>query len=378
MFFPGDPLNYPPNSLSSIRRYKSDRAPDAFDVKNFNLGDEWFDSTANDWYKLSSKSDGEAVWCSLCTFIDGDPIDFLETTDGPPPVGPNASGIINIVGGDGITTSGQGPLTQVKISMDIPVTVPNGGTGLTSIEDHAVVVGSGVAPLTELTVGTDGQALLGATGADPSFGTVTSSDNLLNFNVGAGTLDIIAQNAVASAIPLTDNAVVRGDGGGQDVQTSSMLISDAGEMTNPMQPAFFSRNNVAQNNVTGNSTVYTVQYPDPFFDNAGDYNGADTFTAPISGNYVFYATVSVVDLDATSDGMQLNIVTTLFNKHCSLVNAGNSRSGSGDTLLLNGSVFLNMDITDTCFVTIQVDGMAGDTVDLTSFAGNTFGGYLEC
>jgi len=121
-----------------------------------------------------------------------------------------------------------------------------------------------------------------------------------------------------------------------------------------------------------------MQYANTIFDQAGDYNNADTFTAPISGNYVFYVTISVVDLDATSDGMQINIVTTPFTKHCSLVNAANGRSGTGDTLLLNGQLFINMDATDTCFVTVEVNGMAGDTVDLTSRAGNTFGGYLEC
>ena len=44
--------------------------------------------------------------------------------------------------------------------------------------------GSGVAPLTELTVGLDGEILLGATAADPVFSAPTSSDNLLNFNLG--------------------------------------------------------------------------------------------------------------------------------------------------------------------------------------------------
>ncbi|KKL20645.1 hypothetical protein LCGC14_2453370, partial [marine sediment metagenome] len=131
MFFPGDPLNYPANSLSSIRRYESNRDPNNFDVKNFSLGDEWLNTTTNDWFKLASKANGSAVWCNLCASISGDPIDFILTDDGPIAVGPDAEGILTLSGGNGITTSGQDPSTEVVIDLDSPVSVPNGGTGLT-------------------------------------------------------------------------------------------------------------------------------------------------------------------------------------------------------------------------------------------------------
>ena len=56
MFFPGDPLNYPPNSLSPVARYESVRPPTNSDIKGFKIGDEWLDTTNNEWYKLTSKS----------------------------------------------------------------------------------------------------------------------------------------------------------------------------------------------------------------------------------------------------------------------------------------------------------------------------------
>ncbi len=300
------------------------------------------------------------------------PTSFLTDTGSAVP----ALNVLTIAGGNGISTSGAG--STVTIDLDSPVTVPNGGTGLTSLLDHSVLLGSGVAPITPITVGTDGQILLGATGADCAFGTPTSSDNLLNFTLGANSLDIVAQNAVAAAIVLDDNAVVRGDGGVRGAQTSSMLISDDGEMTNSLQPAFFARNNESQNNVTGNATTYTVRYADPFFDQTNDYDGISTFTAPIAGNYAFYATVSMIDLDSLAMQVQLNISTPIINKACTLINGANGLSGSNDTMLINGSLFISMDAADDAFVTIRVTGMAADTVDLTSFGGNGFGGYLEC
>ncbi|HEC66601.1 MAG TPA: hypothetical protein ENI23_15100 [bacterium] len=374
MFFPGDPLNYPANSLSSIRRYESNRDPNNFDVKNFSLGDEWLNTTTNDWFKLASKANGSAVWCNLCASISGDPIDFILTDDGPIAVGPDAEGILTLSGGNGITTSGQDPSTEVVIDLDSPVSVPNGGTGLTIITDHSVVVGSGVAPLTELTVGLDGEILLGATAADPIFSAPTSSDNLLNFNLGPGTLDIVAQNAVASALALTEGAVVRGDGGGQDVQTSTVLISDAGEMTNPSQPAFVAGFLGAQNNVTGDGTIYTVIFGTVSLDQGGDFDGVSTFTAPVAGNYVFYTAVQLNGLGASTTGVQINIRARL-NRAFQTSNGANNRSGGSNTLIHNGAYFIDMAASDTCFITVTASG-GGLTLDIVNSTSNIFSGYL--
>ncbi len=284
-------------------------------------------------------------------------------------------GVINIFGGISIDTSGAG--NTVTIDLDSPVTVINGGTGLTSLLDHSVLVGSGVASITELAVGTDGQILLGATGADPAFGNLTSSDNLLNFTLGANSLDIVAQNAVAAPIVLDDNAVVTGDGGVRGVQTSTVLVSDAGQMTNPSQPAFFARNNSTQSNFTGTGTVYIVEYENETLDVGGDYDDTTSvFTAPVDGKYYFNATVQLISLSSTATSTQLSMVSSTINRRACVVNGANVRSGASNTLLLNGQLFIDMDAADTCHVTIQVSGMPSDTVDLSSTTGNTFAGYL--
>lgn len=71
-----------------------------------------------------------------------------------------------------------------------PLVVADGGTGATTLLDHGVLVGSGTAAITPLAVGSNGQVLVGSTGADPVFATLTSADGTVTFAIGAGTLDL--------------------------------------------------------------------------------------------------------------------------------------------------------------------------------------------
>jgi len=78
------------------------------------------------------------------------------------------------------------------IGSNIPIEITKGGTGLATITDHGVLVGSGTGAITPLTVGTDGQVLVGSTGADPVFYTLTSTGGTITFTPGAGTLNLEA------------------------------------------------------------------------------------------------------------------------------------------------------------------------------------------
>lgn len=85
----------------------------------------------------------------------------------------------------------------VDLTSDVSGLLPvgSGGTGVGTLTDHGVLVGSGVAAVDALAVGTDGQVLLGATGADPAFTTLTSTDGTVVFTPGANTLDLSASSA---------------------------------------------------------------------------------------------------------------------------------------------------------------------------------------
>lgn len=63
-------------------------------------------------------------------------------------------------------------ITGNVISLDVPVVVSSGGTGATSLTDHGVLFGSGTGAITASAVGTTGTVLKGNTGSDPTFGAV--------------------------------------------------------------------------------------------------------------------------------------------------------------------------------------------------------------
>lgn len=81
-----------------------------------------------------------------------------------------------------------------------PLVVSKGGTGANSLTDHGVLLGSGTGAVTPTAVMTNGQLLIGSTGADPVPATVTGGPGV-TFVAGAGTLQI---NVAASLLPWND------------------------------------------------------------------------------------------------------------------------------------------------------------------------------
>lgn len=92
------------------------------------------------------------------------------------------------------------PATLAGVTGGDPVTVAHGGTGVATLTDHGVLVGSGTSPVTDLAVGTNGQLLMGSTDADPAFGTLTSSNGSLGFTTGPGSLSAQVTQATTTQL----------------------------------------------------------------------------------------------------------------------------------------------------------------------------------
>ena len=82
---------------------------------------------------------------------------------------------------DGQVTTGMWNSTDIGVAY--------GGTGASTLTNHGVLVGSGTGAITALTVGTNGQILIGSTDSDPVFATLTAGDSL-TATIGAGTLEL--------------------------------------------------------------------------------------------------------------------------------------------------------------------------------------------
>lgn len=96
-------------------------------------------------------------------------------------IGTGGTGAVNIGNATG-NTAVTGELTTT-----VAIGVASGGTGLQTITDHGVMVGSGTGAVTPLAVGTNGQLLIGSTGADPVFATAGSTLSSITNTLGAGT-----------------------------------------------------------------------------------------------------------------------------------------------------------------------------------------------
>ncbi|CAB4127779.1 hypothetical protein UFOVP97_36 [uncultured Caudovirales phage] len=76
------------------------------------------------------------------------------------------------------------------INAPFPLTVPQGGSGLATLTSHSVQVGAGTSAVTQLTVGSNGQVLIGASAANPAFATLTSSGGTITYTTGANSLNL--------------------------------------------------------------------------------------------------------------------------------------------------------------------------------------------
>ncbi len=96
------------------------------------------------------------------------------TTDLSGPISPDGAGNVAFTGATNIFSDG-----SVANTMRLNVQGTN----------HALFVGRGANTASaQIPVGTNGQWLIGSTGADPAFSTPTSSDSSITFTLGAGTL----------------------------------------------------------------------------------------------------------------------------------------------------------------------------------------------
>ena len=80
--------------------------------------------------------------------------------------------------------------TNSVINTTNPIGVASGGTGLATLTAHAIQVGAGTSAITQVSGGTNGQVLIGATSADPAMATLTSTGGSITYTTGANALNL--------------------------------------------------------------------------------------------------------------------------------------------------------------------------------------------
>lgn len=130
----------------------------------------------------------------------------------------NIGGLVVNSGGTGTISAG--------VWNGTAVTVAHGGTGQVTLTNHGVLVGAATSAITQLSVGTNGQVLIGATAADPAFATLTSSDSSISFTTGANTLSLQVAGGSTTIKTITGNS-----GGAESPSAGNFNILGTGSIT---------------------------------------------------------------------------------------------------------------------------------------------------
>ena len=95
------------------------------------------------------------------------------------------------------------------VSLAVPILVNKGGTGLTTITNHGLMLGSGTGAVTVLAEATNGQIPIGSTGADPVLAELTGTANQVTVTNGAGSITLSApQDIHTGASPTFAGATI--------------------------------------------------------------------------------------------------------------------------------------------------------------------------
>jgi hypothetical protein len=150
-----------------------------------------------------------------------------------------------------------------------------------------------------------------------------------------------------------------------------------GTYTNANQPAFGAYNNTQRDDVTGDGTLYTLIFNVEDYDQASNFDGTSTFTAPVTGIYHFDISVLIRGLSSSFTGYVLSLVTTTETHEFGAGNPGAMRDANNN-IIITGSLTVKMSATNTAVAKIVVSGST-KTVDIGSINQDTyFSGFLVC
>ena len=221
-----------------------------------------------------------------------------------------------------IATSGANANITSLSGLTTALSVAQGGTGRATLTTHGVLVGEGTAAINQLAVGTTGQMLIGATGADPAFG------NTVSTLVATST---ITPSSTAGIVGTTTN---------DNAQAGSI-----GEFPTPTNLTAVSLTNATSANISSVSLT------------AGDYE--------VSGTCVFIAAAST-----TVSGDACGVSTT--SATLPAVGSYQSFNGSITTASTNGFIAPTVRVSLASTTTVYLIGFLGFAVSTA-----TANGYLH-
>jgi len=117
--------------------------------------------------------------------------------------------------------------TSVDLTSEVTGTLPvnKGGSGASNLTDHALIVGSGTDPVSNIGVMSSGQIPIGVTGADP-VAAAPSAGEAIDISLGAGSITISAEDATSANKGVVTLAAIRAAGDTAAHDTADVLRSE--------------------------------------------------------------------------------------------------------------------------------------------------------
>jgi len=157
-----------------------------------------------------------------------------------------------------------------------------------------------------------------------------------------------------------------------------MTIDSTGAVTQPSQPSFLAKTiGSPDSNATGDNSLYIIQYGTEVFDQGNNYSGSTyTFTASVTGKYLFTASCLLENIDSSHTGVsRLALNTTVATYNLDYHDHVYASAPNG-MLFLGGSLIVPMTAGDTAYVVVQVNGgtktinVRGAEPNYTNFSGS--------
>ena len=155
-----------------------------------------------------------------------------------------------------------------------------------------------------------------------------------------------------------------------------MRIDENGHITSGTQPCFLVRNSSNQSNISL-ATLTTVVFDTEVFDQNADF-ASNTFTAPVTGRYLFTYNLNFSQTDADHTVLQITLSTS--NNAFTNNPAIDPSAFTGDPSIhaMGGAVICDMDANDTALVKMSCEGGSAQTDIKANGVRTNFGGVLLC
>lgn len=259
----------------------------------------------------------------------------------------------------------------------IPLGVPSGGTGRSTIAAGSVLCGNtaGTVTLAAPTATTGIPLVSQGSSSTPSFTTAVVAGG------GTGDTSFTAYSVITGGTTSTGALQnVSGVGSSGQVLTSNGASAlPTWQAVSSSASTYFSAHLTStQSSVTGDNTNYTIVYDTAGTNVGAAYNtGTGAFTAPVTGFYAFNTVLQIQGITSSHNQVFLQFVcsTSAHSANVFAVNPFAVQEGGATEIEMNGSLFCAMSSGDTMVVKIDVVGgskvvnvIGGSTLG-TSFSG---------